>query len=93
MHLPKTVSHNAYIFFVSIRNFVCKMTEDSDLLMMLYDPKEGRPITESYVVRWSREGLAQDVDQINNLRVLFTVNTFCIRVIIFRDEIFTQKCV
>jgi len=49
------------------------MTEDSDLLMMLYDAKENKPITESYVVRWSREGLAQDVDQINNLRVLFTV--------------------
>jgi dedicator of cytokinesis protein 1 len=82
MHLPKAVSHNAYIFFVSIRNFVCKMNEDSDLLMMLYDPKEGRPITESYVVRWSREGLAQDVDQINNLRVLFTVNIFFNHIII-----------
>ncbi|XP_059488659.1 dedicator of cytokinesis protein 1 [Neocloeon triangulifer] len=68
----KVVTHHSHIFFVSIRNFVCKMTEDADLLMMLYDAKEGKPITESYVVRWSREGLAQDVDQINNLRVLFT---------------------
>jgi len=65
------------------------MNEDSDLLMMLYDPKEGRPITESYVVRWSREGLAQDVDQINNLRVLFTVNILFNHIIICRDEILT----
>ncbi|XP_065350993.1 dedicator of cytokinesis protein 1 isoform X4 [Cloeon dipterum] len=68
----KVVTHHSHIFFVSIRNFVCKMTEDSDLLMMLYDGKECKPITENYVVRWSKEGLAQDLDQINNLRVLFT---------------------
>ena len=70
----KTVTQYSHIFFVSVRNFVCKMNEDAELLMTLYDAKEGRAITENYVVRWSKEGLAQDIDQLHNLRVLFTVS-------------------
>ncbi|XP_069695131.1 dedicator of cytokinesis protein 1 isoform X3 [Periplaneta americana] len=68
----KTVMQYSHIFFVSVRNFVCKMSEDAELLMMLYDAKEGRAVTENYVVRWSKEGLARDIDQLHNLRVLFT---------------------
>jgi len=50
------------------------MSEDAELLMTLYDAKEGRAIAENYVVKWSKEGLAQDIDQLHNLRVLFTVS-------------------
>jgi hypothetical protein len=50
------------------------MGEDAELLMTLYDAKEGRAITENYVVKWSKEGLARDIDQLHNLRVLFTVS-------------------
>lgn len=64
----------SHIFFVSVRNFVCKMTEDAELLMTLYDAKENRAITENYVVKWSKEGLASDINQLHNLRVLFTVS-------------------
>lgn len=49
------------------------MSEDAELLMTLYDAKENKAITENYVVRWSKEGLASDLDQLHNLRVLFTV--------------------
>ncbi|PSN51994.1 Dedicator of cytokinesis protein 1 [Blattella germanica] len=69
---PKLVTQYSHIFFVSVRNFVCKMSEDVELLMTLYDAKESRAITENYVVRWSKEGLARDIDQLHNLRVLFT---------------------
>nr|CAD7446283.1 unnamed protein product [Timema bartmani] len=69
---PKVVTQYSHIFFVSVRNFVCKMSEDAELLMTLYDAKEGRAFTENYVVRWSKEGLARDIDQLHNLRVLFT---------------------
>lgn len=62
----------SHIFFVSVRNFVCKMSEDVELLLTLYDAKETRAITENYVVSWSKEGLARDIDQLHNLRVLFT---------------------
>nr|CAD7428799.1 unnamed protein product [Timema monikensis] len=54
----KVVTQYSHIFFVSVRNFVCKMSEDAELLMTLYDAKEGRAFTENYVVRWSKEGLA-----------------------------------
>ncbi|XP_066581822.1 dedicator of cytokinesis protein 1 isoform X2 [Prorops nasuta] len=62
----------SHIFFVSVRNFVCKMAEDVELLLTLYDAKELKAITENYVVSWSKEGLARDIDQLHNLRVLFT---------------------
>ncbi|XP_049862449.1 dedicator of cytokinesis protein 1 isoform X3 [Schistocerca gregaria] len=68
----KVVTHYSHIVFVSVRNFVCKMTEDAELLMNLYDANTNKAITENYVVRWSKEGLAKDIDQLYNLRVLFT---------------------
>lgn len=52
------------------------MTEDAELLMTLYDGKEYKPITENYVVRWSKDGLMCDLDQMYNLRVMFTVIKF-----------------
>lgn len=68
---PQTPVYS-HIFFVSVRNFVCKMTEDVELLLTLYDGREMKAITENYVVTWSKEGLARDIDQLHNLRVLFT---------------------
>lgn len=50
------------------------MTEDAELLMTLYDGKEHKSITENYVVRWSKDGLMCDLDQMYNLRVMFTVS-------------------
>lgn len=50
------------------------MTEDAELLMTLYDAKEYKAITENYVVHWSRDGLMSDLDQMYNLRVMFTVS-------------------
>lgn len=49
------------------------MTEDAELLMTLYDAKEYKAITENYVVHWSKDGLMSDLDQMYNLRVMFTV--------------------
>lgn len=49
------------------------MTEDAELLMSLYDGILHKPFTENYVVHWSKDGLASDIDQLHNLKVLFTV--------------------
>lgn len=68
----KLTNRHSHMFFVAVRNFVCRVGEDTELLMCLYDSKEWKPLTENYVVRWSRLGLAQDLDQLGNLRVLFT---------------------
>lgn len=64
-------SHN---LLVTVHAFVCKFKEDSDLLLTLYDGEEMRAITENYVVKWGRQGLARDLDQFDNHRVLFTVS-------------------
>ncbi|XP_031352316.1 dedicator of cytokinesis protein 1-like isoform X2 [Photinus pyralis] len=62
----------SHIFVVAVKNFTCKMTEDAELLMTLYDAKENKAITENYVVRWSKDGLMSDLDQMYTLRVMFT---------------------
>lgn len=62
-------SHN---LLVRVHAFVCKFQEDSDLLITLYDADEQKSITENYVVKWGRQGLARDIDQFDNNRVLFT---------------------
>lgn len=64
-------SHN---LLVTVHAFVCKFQEDSDLLLTLYDGDEMKAITENYVVKWGRQGLARDLDQFDNHRVLFTVS-------------------
>ncbi|XP_060530077.1 dedicator of cytokinesis protein 1 isoform X2 [Cylas formicarius] len=70
---PKSaVQQFSNIFLVVVRNFTCKMSEDAELIMLLYDAKEYKPITENYVVRWTKEGLMCDLDQMYNLRVMFT---------------------
>ncbi|KAJ8931902.1 hypothetical protein NQ314_015171 [Rhamnusium bicolor] len=70
---PKTaIQQYSNIFLISVRNFTCKMSEDAELLMTLYDGKDFKAITENYVVRWTKEGLMSDLDQMYNLRVMFT---------------------
>ncbi|VEN37348.1 unnamed protein product [Callosobruchus maculatus] len=70
---PKTaIQQYSNIFLVYVRNFTSKMSEDAELLMTLYDGKEFKTITENYVVRWTKEGLMSDLDQMYNLRVMFT---------------------
>lgn len=74
---PKTaIQQYSNIFLVAVRNFTSKMSEDAELLMTLYDGKEFKAITENYVVRWTKEGLMSDLDQMYNLRVMFTVSDF-----------------
>ncbi|KAF5292477.1 hypothetical protein FQA39_LY14024 [Lamprigera yunnana] len=66
------IQQYSHIFVVAVKNFTCKMTEDAELLMTLYDAKENKSITENYVVRWSKDGLMSDLDQMYSLRVMFT---------------------
>ena len=63
-------NHNLY---VTVKNFVCRIGEDADLLMTLYDGKECTFISENYLVKWGKMGLMRDLDQLNNLRVVFAV--------------------
>ncbi|XP_030369556.1 dedicator of cytokinesis protein 1 isoform X2 [Scaptodrosophila lebanonensis] len=62
-------SHN---ILLHVNAFVCKFQDDSDLLFTLFDGEKHKPITENYVVKWSHTGIARDIDQFDNNRVLFT---------------------
>uniref|UniRef100_A0A1A7XW30 Dedicator of cytokinesis 2 n=1 Tax=Iconisemion striatum TaxID=60296 RepID=A0A1A7XW30_9TELE len=62
-------THSLYVF---VRNFVCRIGEDSELFMSLYDPLKATIISENYLVRWGSKGFPKEIDMLNNLKVVFT---------------------
>ncbi|KAJ8264468.1 hypothetical protein GJAV_G00149520 [Gymnothorax javanicus] len=68
----KFASTPSFALFVTLKNVVCKIGEDAEVLMSLYDPVETKFISENYLVRWSSSGLVKDIDQLHNLRSVFT---------------------
>uniref|UniRef100_A0A663FHH1 Dedicator of cytokinesis 2 n=1 Tax=Aquila chrysaetos chrysaetos TaxID=223781 RepID=A0A663FHH1_AQUCH len=67
--LAASPSHSLYL---CMRNFVCNIGEEAQLLMALYDPGEQRMISENYVIRWASTGVPQDIELLNNLKAVFT---------------------
>ncbi|XP_041370196.1 dedicator of cytokinesis protein 1-like isoform X4 [Gigantopelta aegis] len=63
---------HTFNLFVMLRNFVCKIGEDADILMNLFDAKEQKFISENFLVKWSKEGVPKDIEMLNNFRVVFT---------------------
>lgn len=68
----KFASTSSFALFVTLKNVVCKIGEDAEVLMSLYDSNEYKFISENYLVRWSSSGLVKDIDQLHNLRAVFT---------------------
>ncbi|CAG04749.1 unnamed protein product [Tetraodon nigroviridis] len=68
--IQSSPTHSLYVF---VRNFVCRIGEDSELFMSLYDPIKQTIISENYLVRWGSKGLPKEIDMLNNLKVVFTV--------------------
>uniref|UniRef100_A0A6Q2ZKA2 Dedicator of cytokinesis 2 n=1 Tax=Esox lucius TaxID=8010 RepID=A0A6Q2ZKA2_ESOLU len=62
-------THSLYVF---VRNFVCRIGEDSELFMSLYDPNKQTIISENYLVRWGSKGFPKEIEMLNNLKVVFT---------------------
>ncbi|KAM3912824.1 dedicator of cytokinesis protein 1 isoform 2-T2 [Leptodactylus fuscus] len=62
----------SFALFVNLKNVVCKIGEDAEVLMSLYDPLESKFISENYLVRWSSSGLPKDIERLHNLRAVFT---------------------
>ncbi|XP_017848453.1 dedicator of cytokinesis protein 1 isoform X2 [Drosophila busckii] len=69
---PRIQNKYSHNILLHVNAFVCKFREDSDLLFTLFDGESHKPISENYVVKWSRSGIDRDIDQFNNNRVLFT---------------------
>ncbi|XP_068596608.1 dedicator of cytokinesis protein 2 [Brachionichthys hirsutus] len=65
-------SSPTHSLFVFVRNFVCRIGEDSELFMSLYDPIKQTIISENYLVRWGSKGFPKEIDMLNNLKVVFT---------------------
>lgn len=61
-------SHN---LLVSVHNFVCKVSEDTEILLTLFDGEEMKAITENYLVKWNRQGIASYYNNFT-MRVIFT---------------------
>lgn len=61
-------SHNLCVI---VKNFVCHVTEDVQLLMSLYDAKESKFISENFFIKWNQKTILRDLDLLNNLKVLF----------------------
>ncbi|XP_023686613.1 dedicator of cytokinesis protein 1 isoform X1 [Paramormyrops kingsleyae] len=68
----KFASTPSFALFITLKNVVCKIGEDAEVLMSLYDPVKFNFISENYLVRWSSSGLVKDIDQLHNLRAVFT---------------------
>lgn len=74
MPIRTAIYQYSHVFLVCVKNFTVKTPEDAELLVYLYDAKECRAITENYVIKWSKDGLMTDLDQMYNLRVMFSVS-------------------
>jgi dedicator of cytokinesis protein 1 len=51
---------------------VCRIGENADILLALYDAKEGQFFSDNYIMKWGNQGMPKDIDMLNNLRVIFT---------------------
>nr|XP_013809071.1 PREDICTED: dedicator of cytokinesis protein 2 [Apteryx mantelli mantelli] len=67
--MSSSPTHSVYVF---VRNFVCRIGEDAELFMSLYDPQKLTIISENYLVRWGSRGFPKEIDMLNNLKVVFT---------------------
>ncbi|XP_076849032.1 dedicator of cytokinesis protein 5 isoform X2 [Brachyhypopomus gauderio] len=66
-----SIAHT-YSLLMNLKNFVCNIGEDSELLMSLYDPDQSEFISENFLVRWDSRGMPKEIEKLNNLPALFT---------------------
>ncbi|XP_054587287.2 dedicator of cytokinesis protein 5 isoform X2 [Nothobranchius furzeri] len=65
-------SVHTYSLLMNLKNFVCNIGEDAELLMSLYDPEQSEFISENFLVRWDSMGMPKEIEKLNNLPALFT---------------------
>ncbi|XP_026884955.2 dedicator of cytokinesis protein 5 isoform X1 [Electrophorus electricus] len=66
-----SIAHT-YSLLMNLKNFVCNIGEDAELLMSLYDPDQSEFISENFLVRWDSKGMPKEIEKLNNLPALFT---------------------
>ncbi|XP_028391608.1 dedicator of cytokinesis protein 1-like [Dendronephthya gigantea] len=70
-------SNPIHSLYINIKNVVCNIGDDADVFVTLYEPpglngKEGRFISEHYLVSWDKHGLPKDLNKLHNMCCLFT---------------------
>ncbi|XP_066499571.1 dedicator of cytokinesis protein 5 isoform X2 [Hoplias malabaricus] len=65
-------SAHTYSLLMSLKNFVCNIGEDAELLMSLYDTDQSEFISENFLVRWDSKGMPKEIEKLNNISALFT---------------------
>ncbi|XP_041956081.1 dedicator of cytokinesis protein 5 isoform X1 [Alosa sapidissima] len=63
---------HTYSLLINLKNFVCNIGEDAELLMSIYDPDQSEVISENFLVRWDSTGMPKEIEKLNNLPALFT---------------------
>ncbi|XP_041854443.1 dedicator of cytokinesis protein 5 isoform X2 [Melanotaenia boesemani] len=63
---------HTFSLLMNLKNFVCNIGEDAELLMSLYDPDQLEFISENFLVRWDSMGMPKEIEKLNNLPGLFT---------------------
>ncbi|XP_038560596.1 dedicator of cytokinesis protein 5 isoform X2 [Micropterus salmoides] len=63
---------HTYSLLLNLKNFVCNIGEDAELLMSLYDPDLSEFISENFLVRWDSMGMPKEIEKLNNLPALLT---------------------
>jgi dedicator of cytokinesis protein 1 len=69
--LSKQMNKFSHNLLISVHNFVCKVSEDTEILFTLFDGEEMKAITENYLVKWNRQGIASYFNSFA-MRVIFT---------------------
>uniref|UniRef100_A0AAY4ECP1 Dedicator of cytokinesis 5 n=1 Tax=Denticeps clupeoides TaxID=299321 RepID=A0AAY4ECP1_9TELE len=63
---------HTYSLLMNLKNFVCNIGEDAELLVSIYDPDQSEFISENFFVRWDSTGMPKEIEKLNNLPALFT---------------------
>lgn len=63
---------NGHNLYVCIKNVVCRIDDDAEVFITLYDGRENAFISENYLVSWDKQGMPKDLDKLHNLSCLFT---------------------
>lgn len=70
-------SNPTHSLFINIKNVVCNIGDDADVFVTLYEPpavngKEGKFISEHFLVSWDKQGLPKDLEKLHNMCCLLT---------------------
>ncbi|XP_012553779.2 dedicator of cytokinesis protein 1 isoform X1 [Hydra vulgaris] len=71
-HYSVQSTHSIYNIYICIKNVVCKVGDDTEVLITLYDGRENNFISEHFLIYWDKKGMPKDITKFSNLSCVFT---------------------